>query len=76
MFGHADWQHLISNMSLVILLGPIIESRYGFRVLALVITITNWFAKIRDLAVSMGYAAKPKDYKKNPEDYKGQKVVR
>ena len=31
----------------------------------------NWFAKIRDLAVSMGYAAKPKDYKKNPEDYKG-----
>ena len=30
-----------------------------------------WFAKIRDLAVSMGYAAKPKDYKKNPEDYKG-----
>lgn len=40
VFGHADWQHLISNMSLVILLGPIIESRYGSRVLALVITIT------------------------------------
>ena len=40
VFGHADWQHLISNMSLVLLLGPIIESRYGSRVLALVITIT------------------------------------
>ena len=30
-----------------------------------------WFDKIREIAVSMGYAAKPKDYKKNPEDYKG-----
>ena len=40
VFGHADWQHLIANMSLVLLLGPIIESRYGSRVLALVMTIT------------------------------------
>lgn len=31
----------------------------------------SWFGKIRELAVSMGYAAKPKDYKKNPEDFKG-----
>lgn len=30
-----------------------------------------WFDKIRELAVSLGYAAKPKDYKKEPERYKG-----
>lgn len=30
-----------------------------------------WFDKIREIAVDMGYAAKPKDYKKNPDDYKG-----
>ena len=30
-----------------------------------------WFAKIRDIATELGYAAKPKDYKKNPDDYKG-----
>lgn len=30
-----------------------------------------WFGKIRDMAVELGYAAKPKDYKKNPDDYKG-----
>lgn len=30
-----------------------------------------WFDKIRDIAVEMGYAAKPKDYKKHPEEYKG-----
>lgn len=30
-----------------------------------------WFAKVRDIATDFGYAAKPKDYKKNPEAYKG-----
>ena len=31
----------------------------------------SWFGKIRELAVSHGYAAKPKDYKNEPEKYKG-----
>jgi len=30
-----------------------------------------WFGKIRELAVSRGYAAKPKDYKNEPEKYNG-----
>ena len=32
---------------------------------------SQWFEKIRNIATEMGYAAKPKDYKKHPEDYKG-----
>lgn len=32
---------------------------------------SEWFGKIREIAVNLGYAAKPKDYKKNPDDYKG-----
>ncbi len=32
---------------------------------------SQWFDKIRAIAVDMGYAAKPKDFKKHPEDYKG-----
>ena len=32
---------------------------------------SQWFDKIRNIAVELGYAAKPKDYKKNPDDYKG-----
>ena len=32
---------------------------------------TQWFDKIRQIASDKGYAAKPKDYKKNPELYKG-----
>ena len=31
----------------------------------------TWFGKIREIASELGYAAKPKDYKKHPEDYKG-----
>lgn len=30
-----------------------------------------WFDKIRNIATDLGYAAKPKDYKKNPDDFKG-----
>lgn len=32
---------------------------------------TQWFGKITEIATANGYAAKPKDYKKNPEMYKG-----
>ena len=32
---------------------------------------SEWFGKIRQIAVDLGYAAKPKDFKKNPDDYKG-----
>lgn len=32
---------------------------------------SQWFDKIREIATAKGYAAKPKDYKKNPELYKG-----
>lgn len=29
IFGHADWNHLFSNMILMVLVGPIVEERYG-----------------------------------------------
>ena len=31
----------------------------------------TWFGKIREISVALGYAAKPKDFKKNPDTYKG-----
>ena len=31
----------------------------------------RWFNKIREIATNLGYAAKPKDFKKNPDQYKG-----
>jgi glutamyl-tRNA synthetase len=31
----------------------------------------EWFNKVKEFATTNGYAASPKEYKKNPEDYKG-----
>ncbi len=31
----------------------------------------TWFNKVREMGESLGYAGKPKDYKKNPDQYKG-----
>ncbi len=31
----------------------------------------TWFSKLKELALSMGYAKNPKEYNKNPEMYKG-----
>lgn len=32
---------------------------------------SQWFQKIRDISGDLNYAIKPKDYKKNPDQYKG-----
>ncbi|MDO4486224.1 MAG: glutamate--tRNA ligase [Bacillota bacterium] len=32
---------------------------------------SQWFDKIRTIGSDLGYAAKPKDFKKNPDQYKG-----
>jgi membrane associated rhomboid family serine protease len=41
IFGHANWTHLISNMSLILLLGPILEDRYGSPMLTLMMITTS-----------------------------------
>ena len=33
-----------------------------------------WFAKVKEITTEMGFAARPKDYTKNPEAYKGSIV--
>lgn len=40
IFGHADWTHLIGNMSYLLLLGPMLEEKYGSRTLIEVIAVT------------------------------------
>ena len=32
---------------------------------------SQWFDKVRNIATELGYAAKPKDFKKEPDKYKG-----
>jgi membrane associated rhomboid family serine protease len=40
IFGHANWEHLLGNFMLILLVGPILEERYGSLTLIFMITIT------------------------------------
>lgn len=40
VIGHADWTHLIGNMMYILLLGPLLEERYGGKKILLVILLT------------------------------------
>jgi membrane associated rhomboid family serine protease len=38
--GHQDWNHLISNFSFILLIGPILEEKYGSKNLLLMMLVT------------------------------------
>lgn len=40
VFGHASWSHLIGNISYILLLGPMLEEKYGSEMIAKIIGIT------------------------------------
>jgi len=40
LFGHASWEHLLSNLTLILLLGPILEEKFGTKAVAWMIVIT------------------------------------
>jgi len=40
VIGHAHWAHLISNLTLILLIGPMLEERYGSETLLVMILIT------------------------------------
>jgi len=40
IMGHANWSHLISNFTLILLIGPMLEENYGSKHLLFMIVIT------------------------------------
>jgi membrane associated rhomboid family serine protease len=40
VIGHADWNHLLSNLAFLLLLGPILEQAYGSLILLLMMGVT------------------------------------
>ena len=40
IFGHADWAHFVGNMSYLLLIGPMLEEKYGSKTLAGVVAVT------------------------------------
>jgi len=51
ILGHASWDHLIGNFMLILLLGPILEERYGSLSLLIMILITAVFSGLIDVAL-------------------------
>lgn len=41
IFGHISWDHLIGNLSFILLLGPIAEEKYGSSNMAVMILMTG-----------------------------------
>jgi len=40
IFGHAGWEHLLSNLTLILLLGPILEEKFNSKAVAWMIVVT------------------------------------
>ena len=40
VLGHASWEHLVGNMAYVLLLGPLLEEKYGSRSIVAIICTT------------------------------------
>lgn len=41
VFGHEGWSHFVGNMSYILLLGPILEEKYGGKIIAEIILMTS-----------------------------------
>ena len=49
VLGHADWQHLIGNMMYLLILGPMLEEKYGTANIAFVMLVTAIVTGIIDM---------------------------
>ena len=46
MLGHSGWEHFIGNMAYILLLGPMLEEKYGSQKVIEVILITAFVAAV------------------------------
>jgi rhomboid protease GluP len=52
ILGHKDWNHLLSNFMLILLVGPLLEERFGSGKLLVMILVTALVTGILNLAIS------------------------
>lgn len=52
ILGHASWEHLISNFMLILLIGPILEERFGSGRLLFMILVTALVTGVINVAFS------------------------
>jgi GlpG protein len=52
ILGHASWEHLLGNFMLILLIGPILEERFGSARLLMMIVITALVTGLLNVAIS------------------------
>jgi membrane associated rhomboid family serine protease len=52
VLGHANWDHLLANFTLILLLGPILEERHGSLSLLIMILITAVVTGLINIAIT------------------------
>lgn len=50
--GHSNWEHIIGNMSLILVLGPILEEKYGSKLLLMMMAATAFVTGVITVTVS------------------------
>jgi membrane associated rhomboid family serine protease len=55
ILGHENWEHLLGNFMLILLIGPILEERHGSLRLLAMILVTALVTGLANLVVSTGY---------------------
>ena len=49
IFGHADWSHLANNMMYILILGPMLEEKYGSKTMMAIIALTGFVTGVVSL---------------------------
>lgn len=49
VLGHVDWSHYINNMLIILVLGPLLEEKYGSRKIIMIILATAFFSGIANM---------------------------
>ena len=55
VIGHGDWSHLISNFTLILLIGPMLEERYGSKLLLIMMIVTAFVTGILNVIFFQSY---------------------
>lgn len=51
VLGHADWNHLIGNLSFILLAGPLLEERYGSPMITVMILVTAFVTGVLNVCL-------------------------
>jgi membrane associated rhomboid family serine protease len=58
VLGHADYSHFIGNFMIILLIGPLLEERYGSKWLVIMMVVTAFITGVLHVIISDGMTVK------------------